>query len=619
MYVSMNPSGETGKAIHISQDDTNREVEFIPYDQNGLVKTTSDETVAHINSIKGNTVSFNQLIQSSGTTSTDANVTFTNNNDGSWTVNGLASANTGKIVSSNFNLSNGHKYLFKGGASGGANNTYRMDLRPTGGGVLLENYGDPQLYTSTSNVEVLIYIRVQSGTNVQNKKFMPQIFDLTLMGIDNLTTTAEVEAYIISHLGNLDYFGFTLGTLIPFNGTGLKTTGKNMFDATLEVGTLDNNGMNNGSSIRLRTVGYIRVLPNTEYTVKGVASKTLQYETSFYSLNDFATPRISASGWGTGTFTTPSGCNYVRILFRFSDQTNILATDVSNVQLEIGSSVSATYEPYTSNTLSLPTSAYFPTGMKSIIFSRDGYTYEQNTAKPCDYDFYDLLVPTKATNLIDVYTFTGTETWVSSGQSYYADVGISSSAKKPSNGQEYATILHDLLETVTANELYYGVKTDGIAMYNNGRIYISSSRYANISSLTGTKLYYVLNTATETSISPELDLTYPIWNGGTEQILPVNGSVPITAPIKANITYPDRTEDTEFLYKQTSFVFIPRTWAFVCKNITQALTLVGNVLKGTIPSGMASESGKFPLKVKMTDEDGACFSEKIDLFVERKP
>jgi hypothetical protein len=142
-------------------------------------------------------------------------------------------------------------------------------------------------------------------------------------------------------------------------------------------------------------------------------------------------------------------------------------------------------------------------------------------------------VPTKATKLIDVYTFTGAETWVSSGQSYYADVGISSSAKKPSNGQEYATILHDFLETVTANELYYGAKTDGIAMYNNGRIYISSSRYANISSLANTKLYYVLNTATETNIS--LDLTYPVWDGGTEQILPVNDSTPDTAPILCDI------------------------------------------------------------------------------------
>jgi hypothetical protein len=160
-------------------------------------------------------------------------------------------------------------------------------------------------------------------------------------------------------------------------------------------------------------------------------------------------------------------------------------------------------------------------------------------------------------------------------------------------------------------------------VFNPNRIYWNDDAYTSANAMNTAlqssplEIISLLATPTETDIS--LDLTYPVWNGGTEQILPINDSTPDTAPIKANITYPDRTEDTEFLYKQTSFVFIPRTWAFVCKNITQALTLVGNVLKGTIPSGMTSESGKFPLKVKMTDDDGVCFSEKIDLFVERKP
>lgn len=44
---------------------------------------------------------------------------------------------------------------------------------------------------------------------------------------------------------------------------------------------------------------------------------------------------------------------------------------------------------------------------------------------------------------------------------------------------------------------------------------------------------------------------YPVYAGGTEQILPVNESVPVTAPILADIEYPDELRtDQEFLYRQ---------------------------------------------------------------------
>lgn len=529
-------------------------------DQEFLYRGTpaDHDTIARINSIKGNTISFNQLIENGNFADTSgwnasAGITFTVSNNIA-TIANSEDANAGLSRNIRALLTNGHKYYIGFDARQGSStnafyfyydatvNTRRAELNTSGSG----NF--EKLST------IVTVVKTDSpGTNFGNFSFRSRlkdyplqvknvmVFDLTLMGIDNLTTTEEVEAYINSHLGNLDYFGFTLGTLIPFNGTGLKTTGKNLT-------SLD--------SITTLSGGYI----NRTNSSLGDVRKGEQYTLSFNNLTtatNNTTVRIYVNGTNVDqtnkslvansrndfTFTaSDNGELYLSTQLAFSEQKVF-----DEIQLEL-SDTPTTYEAYQSNTLSLPTSTYFPTGMKSIIFSRDGYTYEQSTARPCNYDFYDLLVPTKATNLIDVYTFTGEETWESSGQSYYADVGISSSAKKPSNGQEYATILHDLLETVTANELYYGAKTDGIAMYNNGRIYISSSRYANISSLTGSKLYYVLNTATETSISPELDMTYPVWNGGTEQILPVNDSTPDTAPLLADMTYMSTDEAIQYLY-----------------------------------------------------------------------
>ena len=46
-------------------------------------------------------------------------------------------------------------------------------------------------------------------------------------------------------------------------------------------------------------------------------------------------------------------------------------------------------------------------------------------------------------------------------------------------------------------------------------------------------------------------LVFKAYKGGTEQILPENGSVPVTAPFVGDIKYQDTTRtDQEFLYRQ---------------------------------------------------------------------
>ena len=64
----------------------------------------------------------------------------------------------------------------------------------------------------------------------------------------------------------------------------------------------------------------------------------------------------------------------------------------------------------------------------------------------------------------------------------------------------------------------------------------------------GTNTNYALTSPIETTIDE--DLTYPVYVGGTEELLPVNESVPVTSPIWADIKYPDGLKtDQYFTYR----------------------------------------------------------------------
>lgn len=338
------------------------------------------------------------------------------------------------------------------------------------------------------------------------------VIDLTQMANQYITNYSQ----FVSIYPN--YYEFEKGRLISFTGTGLKTVGKNQFDATLEVGTLNDQGMNNSSTTRLRTVGYIKVLPNTKYTVRGVASKTLQYETSFYTVDDFATPRLSASGWGTGTFTTPNGCNYIRVLFRFSDQTTILTTDVSDIQLEIGETATE-YEPYKTSTLPLPTSTRFPTGMKSA-----GSVYDEN-----DKDSYDVRMA-----IIDL----GSITWnYQEEQVQFATTDLRNIIKPPATQFVLGNIICDLYVNVVRNDLPNYDKVITVNP-NTGTINIRDTSFNDVNTfknyISGHYLIYELATPTHTDVEPSSKDDFYIYDaevGGTEQILESE------APILCDQTY----------------------------------------------------------------------------------
>ena len=486
MLVSMTPNDEV-KTIHASLNDGSlRKWEFEPYTENGKIELT-DQDYATIQSIKGNTVKFNQLapLLASGIY---GSARATANYDNGLCTYTVTQANTicGIYLASNrVDAIAGHKYLFTCVVKPSITNRFRLSFDLQGSTSIelpvtanVENKLSI-IQTATQNDAVVMYLRsIAVGDTAEVKNFM--IHDLTAMGIDNFTTAEQVETWLSNNIGLLPYYDYTEGSLISFNGTGLKTEN---------------------------------------------ASQT------------------------------------------------------------------------ESNTLSLPISTYFPTGMKEA-----GSVYDEISDK----------VYTRVGS-VDL----GTMNWTynSSAQNFYV--------LKPADmkGVTYSTQKANILcvKYITTTQYSPSQNDKRIFLTPSGSLVIVDTSFADATLfknyLSGTYLFYELATPTSQDIS--LDLTYPIYQNGTEQILPVNSSTPTTSSMKATIEYPDRTEEVNFLYKQTTFESAIPQFSLVCKNQELPMALEDGKLICECDSSITNESGFFDCKVKMQDLNSVAYSQKIQLHVER--
>ena len=119
--------------------------------------------------------------------------------------------------------------------------------------------------------------------------------------------------------------------------------GKNLFSTTLEQGAISaTNGNDSGSDARVRCVGFIH-LSAGKYTVSAVGVGQAFFYV--YDTNGQYIQSESSAGFANIPRTlTLVGDRYVRVAFRVSSNNeNVTPSDVSNVQLEVGSSAT-TYE-----------------------------------------------------------------------------------------------------------------------------------------------------------------------------------------------------------------------------------------------------------------------------------
>ena len=506
---------------------------------------TEEDGLSKITDIKGNTLVWNQQLNDTGSTTTTNGITFTKNADGSITLNGTATAQADYSFA-RFDYINGHKYLINGIPSGATVDGYRAFLFSV-------NETSNNIYTATIDDWFTPRIRVSTGVTVSNVVFRLNIFDLTKMGLDSITSVEEFTS-----LFPLQY-SYDSGSLLPFRGEGIKTVGKNLFDIndfvkgalTISDGILsgtagqfnvalnpiNNNGIpvtfwNNDVTISFDVwtdgntstsgSGLILVLGmsdgTTENAIVNVNSQTTKTRKSYSYIASQRAKRIKSIG------------------FSYASQGNNV-WHIENFQIEF-SATETSYEPYTSSTLSLPISTYFSTGMKSAG------------------SVYDELMETKAITRIGVLDLDSVNWSLTSSR---ATTGALSGVAKTVGITKVPNMLSPKYEAVKAQAT---LQAGQYAFFNGGsNTWILSFYYDGANKPTGL-LYYELATPTETSFT-------------TASLVTENAEIPLS------------NED--------------------------------GVLIGKCTEQLSSESGFFDAKIKLADEDGECYSNKIQLHIERKP
>ena len=419
--------------------------------------------LARIDKIKGNTLNWNQLVENGNFADTSNWTTYNTSftvSDNIATI--TATAQWGRISKTPFEQINAHKYLIISTVKGTTDNY--VDTGIGNKYLTTNNKWETVSFiiesASTSNRSISIGDKRTSGwTAFYVKNTM--CIDLTAMfGSGNEPSTVEE----FTSLFPLPYYAYNQGSLLSFNGNGIKTVGKNQYNNAIGLRNLYLN-QNTGLLGNGGTTYVADLITNKQYTLSGTRGNRSLIGFSKKQANELGNGDTIENISSVSFPYTFNSSDYHSVVYY--SNTEYVATLGTDVQLEFGSTVTD-YEPYTSSTLSLPISTYFPTGMKS------------------KGDVYDELTETKAITRI--------------GSRAYQ------------SGDESDT----------------SVITDG------------------------TTTYYALATPTETDV--DIDLSFKSYLDGTEHLLPVNGSVPSTSPIIADMTYLSIDDAMEYVLEKLANV-----------------------------------------------------------------
>lgn len=471
--------------------------------------------LARIDKIKGNTLVWNQIFPTQTVNYTGTGYSLTSANDGKFvltvteTVSQSSSVNHSSLVLPVVNR--GHKLLLLG-------STDKIDINYKAYGV----WGN-RIYQSSSTDGYTNIAFTFTNLPVGTYTIYPQIFDLTQMGLD-ISSPSEFTS-----LFSLPYYDFNQGELIPFNGTGIKTGGENLIDfSTLQIGK----NWFTGSAVD-RAIIEFDVEENTEYTIS-----------LDYSSNVSTALLIFRDGWNTGqigstgmdnaktcTFTTPLNCKVVCV--QFNARVNGFVLSSSDFYGFWNCALTDTF-----NTTTLPISTYFPTGMKSAG------------------NVYDELTKNKAFHRTRIITLNGTQTIAyDDTQSYRVAFEVPDIKPTTASADTVETeLISNYLSPSSNNNTYEGKA--GIHRRLGGRTQImvclgqesgadTVAKFNEYLASHPLTICYPLNTETEENI--DIDLSFSSYQDGTEQLLPVNGSVPATSPIIADMTYLSIDDAMEYI------------------------------------------------------------------------
>lgn len=226
------------------------------------------------------------------------------------------------------------------------------------GGINLINLNGSSLSTNTeilnssmtSNFQRYCYKCTASLTTNERIGIMIQL----RAGASN--AVFEIKNIMISTSSDTNYEKYTGGNPAPnpdypqdiqvvSGDNTIKVEGKNLLINNFVLGSINAYGKDIGNNTRARS-DYNIVQENSIYCFSSSNSK-IYYVPYFYDENKTFISYID--GWKdqSVTFTTPANTKYVRLIFKNNDTNNIVLNELTNMQLEKGSTAT-TYEPYQS-------------------------------------------------------------------------------------------------------------------------------------------------------------------------------------------------------------------------------------------------------------------------------
>ena len=483
-----------------------------------------DEQLASLKGIRGNTISWNQLINVSSKANTTLNgITLTNNANGSFTISGTASAETTfELNTYDYRLFTivGHKYLLKAtGLTGQSGTTYDVGVPGIGRIDGSSNY----IIASCSSSANYVNLVVRNGTAITTPiTFTPQLFDLTKMFGHGNEPTSVLE---FTRLFPKPYYPYNEGEVRNAKTTGLKTIGYNAFDGDLEIGGIrEDNGQNNDSITGVsRSKNYIKVVPGSSYTLEyPTTANLIIYE---YDENNGYIESHSTSSTTSVSITLTNITRYVRFAIGNNDLT-------AKVSFHLTWSGSRTgYAPREEHVLHIDTSRYFPDGMNGF-----GGVYDELRPKTASKRF----------GKADL----GTPDWYpGDGNRFSCYVSSFPNFKTPSSNAVKANILCPRYTTYPADDFSVFLHDMAISCPAGGvMLTIKDTRYADAATfkqaMSGIPLIYELAEPVVTEIPQVRDNHWEIKvdDYGTEEWL-FNDGDEIPVPVGHETLYMDNLVD----------------------------------------------------------------------------
>lgn len=295
--------------------------------------------------IVGGSIVWNQRFRHNASAS---GLTITQNADGSLTINGTGTSNAITIGRDITDVQN-HKLLFWNNGGLALYMGYGSPT-PQGGGIINHTWG--------KNASVYLY--GANGRTFNDFKVTVQAFDLTQMFgstiadyIYSLETAQSGKgvAFFKSLFPN-DYYPYNAGELLSVEGLqSHDTVGFNQWDEEWELGGINlTTGQNQVNASYVRSTNYIPVFPSTLYC--GTCQHGEELLMFFYDANK---EYLSAYQYARPTFTTPSGCHYVRFYVGSSSYGTTYKNDIC-INLSWSGTHNGEYEPYKKHSYPLDSS-----------------------------------------------------------------------------------------------------------------------------------------------------------------------------------------------------------------------------------------------------------------------